>query len=64
MSGDGSLLELARAVVRPVVTLAGWTVLLAMWYEGRPVPDEAFKLVTGLTLWWFADRTLGHARER
>lgn len=55
--------ELIRAMVRPVLTLAGWTVLLTMLYEGRPIPDEAFKLIAGLTVWWFVDRSVSHLRD-
>ena len=56
-------LEFARALVRPVVTLSGWAVLLVMYYTGTDVPDKFFNLQSGVTLWYFADRTVKHIVE-
>lgn len=55
--------ELIRTLVRPVITLSGWTVYLVMLEAGKAVPDEAFKAIIGFTAWFFVDRSIAHFRN-
>ena len=51
------MIEFIRSLVRPIVTLVGWLYLLAMWYEGKDVPELMALTVIGYTGWFFYDRS-------
>lgn len=53
---NSKLMEMVRAVVRPVVTLSGWGAIIFMLLDGQDVPEWFQVVVVGLSTWWFASR--------
>ena len=53
---DGKLMELVRAVVRPVITLGFSAILGYMVLDGQNPPEWFQTTTIGLITWWFATR--------
>ncbi|MBM2832429.1 MAG: hypothetical protein HW414_1481 [Dehalococcoidia bacterium] len=51
-----------RALVRPVLTLAGMLTISALVYQGKPVPELYAGMVVGMLAWWFYDRSRGKTK--
>jgi hypothetical protein len=54
---------LSRAIVRPVVTILFAAVIAHAVTTGLVLPDWFLGLSIPLITWWFAERTVTHARE-
>ena len=59
------VVEAARAVTRPTVTIIFAAVLAQVVVEGIEVPDWfIYGLAMPCILWWFGERTVTHLREK
>ena len=57
-------LKLVQALVRPFLTIFGLVYLCDLVSQGRDVPEFFVGMVGGMLMWWFADRSLFHKKER
>lgn len=53
---NDKLMELVRAVVRPIITLSGWAFIIYSLIVGATVPEWFWTAAVSLVTWWFADR--------
>ena len=53
-------LEFIRGMVRPYITVTGWSSILYMAVKGLPIPEFLLAFVSALTGWLFAERALRH----
>jgi hypothetical protein len=58
------LSEMFRAVVRPAITIIFAAGIAQLVVEGRPVPDWFLALAIPIITWWFAERTVGHIKNK
>ena len=57
------MMEIVRAIVRPVITLGGWCSLIYMVIKGITIPEWYWTAVIGFTSFWFAARMNNHVEK-
>jgi hypothetical protein len=56
--------EMFRAVARPAVTIIFAAVIAQAVTQGRSVPEWFLALAIPIITWWFAERTVGHIKDK
>jgi hypothetical protein len=56
--------DMLRAVARPAITIIFAVVIAQAVIQGRSVPDWFLALSIPIITWWFAERTVGHIKDK
>jgi hypothetical protein len=56
--------DMFKAVVRPAITIIFAAGIAQLVIEGRAVLDWFLALAIPIITWWFAERTVGHIKNK
>jgi hypothetical protein len=56
--------EMFRAVARPAITIIFAAVIAQVVVQGIAVPEWFLALAIPCITWWFAERTIGHIKNK